>query len=55
MSYLDVNEFLAEAPLPPILLFILMIAGAVALAYFLGWRGIRRICLAEVLRDDTMM
>lgn len=31
------------------------ISGSVALAYYLAWRGVRMIRLAEVLRDDTMM
>lgn len=54
-SYLEVQTFLAEAPLIPIVAFILAIWGIVALAYYLGWRNIRNISLAEVLRDDTMM
>lgn len=55
MSYLAVGEFLAEAPYIPIAIFMLAIIGSVALAYYLAWRNIRRINLAEVLRDDTMM
>ncbi len=39
----------------PILLFVLAIFSSVALAYYLAWRNVRRIRLAEVLRDDTMM
>ena len=54
-SYMDMSEFLAEAPLIPILLFLLAIVGSVALAYALAWRNVRKICLAEVLRDDTML
>ena len=54
-SYLKVEEFLAEAPLVPISMFILAVSGFVALAYYLAWRDVRRISLAEVLRDDTMM
>lgn len=54
-SYLEVGVFLAEAPLLPIAIFILSILGTVALAYYLGWRNVRKINLAEVLRDDTMM
>ena len=49
------EEFLAEAPLLPIAVFMLAILGTVALAYYLGWRNVRKINLAEVLRDDTMM
>ncbi len=55
LSYLEVEEFLAEAPLIPIAVFMLAILGFVALAYLLAWRNVRRIRLAEVLRDDTMM
>ena len=55
LSYLDVSEFVAEAPFLPIALFLLAIVGAVALAYYLSWRKMRQIRLAEVLRDDTMI
>ncbi len=54
-SFLEVGVFLAEAPAIPIAVFMLAIWGTVALAYYLGWRNIRKIDLAEVLRDDTMM
>lgn len=54
-SYLEVGLFLAEAPLIPIALFMLAILGSVILAYYFGWRTVRKISLAEVLRDDTMM
>lgn len=55
MSYLGAREFLAEAPVVPIGVFMLAILGSVALAYYLGWRNMQGINLAEVLRDDTMM
>lgn len=55
MSYLEVGEFLAEAPFIPIAVFMLAILGFVALAYYLGWRSIRNISLSETLRDDTMI
>ena len=55
MSYLGVREFLAEAPLVSVGIFMLGILGSVALAYYLGWRNVKRMDLAEVLRDDTMM
>lgn len=55
LSYLDAEEFFAEAPLRPIAVFLLFIAAAVVLAYYLGWRKIRSISLADVLKDDTMM
>ncbi len=55
MSYVEVGTFLAEAPIIPIAILMLAILGTVAFAYYLGWRNIRKINLAEVLRDDTMM
>ena len=55
ISYVEVGTFLAEVPLIPIMIFMLAIWGIVAFAYYLGWRNIRKIDLAEVLRDDTMM
>lgn len=54
-SYLGAGEFLAEAPLGPIIVFMLAVFGTVAFAYYLGWRNVRKINLAEVLRDDTML
>lgn len=55
ISYVEVGIFLAEAPIIPITIFMLAIWGTVAFAYYLGWHNIRKINLAEVLRDDTMM
>lgn len=55
ISYVETGIFLAEAPLVPVIVFMLAILGMVILAYYLGWRNIRKISLAEVLRDDTMM
>lgn len=55
LSYLKVGVFLAEAPFIPIAVFMLAILGTVGLAYYLGWRNIRRISLAEALQDDTMI
>lgn len=55
MSYVAPAEFLAEAPLVPIALFMLAILACVALGYSLAWRNMRKINLAEVLRDDTMI
>lgn len=54
-SYVEVGVFMAKAPLIPIIIFMLAILGSVALAYYLAWRNVRKISLAEVLRDDTMM
>lgn len=55
LSYLEVEMFMEEAPVLPIAVFMLSILGSVALAYVLGWRRMRGINLAEVLRDDTMI
>lgn len=55
MSYVDVGEFLAEAPFVPIAVFMLAVLCAVASAYFLAWRNVRKINLAEALRDDTFI
>lgn len=54
-SYMEPSVFQAEAPYLPILLFMLLIGGSVALAYALGWHGLRGLDLAEVLRDDAML
>ncbi len=54
-SYLAPIEFIAKAPVIPILLFVLTVFGFVALAYYLGGRKILRGELAEALRDDRMM
>jgi putative ABC transport system permease protein len=53
-SYLEVEEFMAEAPLIPVAIFMLAIIGSVGLAYYSAWRNMRRINLPEVLRDDTL-
>ena len=55
LSYLEVGEFLAEAPLRPIAVFMVIVLISVLSAYYLGWRSVSKISLAEVLRDDTMM
>lgn len=54
-SYVEVEVFMAEAPFLPILMFLLAMLSFVALAYYLAWRNVRKISLAEVLRDDTML
>ncbi len=54
-SYVEAALFLAEAPLVPIAIFMLAIVGTVTFAYYLGWRDMRKINLAEVLRNDTML
>lgn len=55
-SYLEAGIFLREAPVVPVLVFVLAFFGAVALAYGIGGsRVLKDGCLAETLRDDTMM
>lgn len=54
-SYIETEVFLAEASFVPIGLFISGIWIAVALAYYLGWRNMRKNELSEGLIDDTMM
>lgn len=54
-SYMDAGEFLAEAPFFPTGVFMLAVGGTVAFAYYVSWRKMQKINLAEVLRDDTMM
>lgn len=54
-SFVEVGEFMSEAPFVPILLFLLAVQGSVVLAYYFAWRNVRKISLAEVLKDDTMM
>jgi len=55
LSYVETETFLARAPFIPVTVFMAAILGTVALAYYLGWRNIRKINLTEVLRNDTMM
>lgn len=54
-SYLPVGDFLARAPFVPAIIFGMAVLGAVAFAYYLGWRQVSRIDLPEVLRDDSML
>lgn len=54
-SYVNPAEFLAEAPIIPIVLFILAIYGFVALAYYIGGRKIMNCGLTEALRNDYMI
>lgn len=53
-SYLNPMEFLAVAPIVPILLFIAALFGFVALAYYLGGKKILKCDLVEALRTDYM-
>ncbi len=54
-SYLDPMEFLAQAPILPVLLFALAIWGLVTPAYYLGGKKVLGSSLAETLRDDSML
>ena len=54
-SYLNPEEFFTEAPIIPILLFILTIFGFVLLAYYIGGRKIMNCNLTDVLRNDNMI
>ena len=53
-SSLELSEFLAEAPVLPIVIFMLAIFGFVALAYYIGGRKVMKCSLAEALRDDMV-
>ncbi|MDR0964148.1 MAG: ABC transporter permease [Clostridium sp.] len=52
-SYMNPATFLLRIPYFAILLFILTLGGMVALAYYLGWRQVRELHLANVLTDVT--
>lgn len=53
-SYLNPQEFINEAPVIPVLLFILAVSAFTALAYWAGGKKILKINLAETLRNDTL-
>ena len=53
-SYLDPMEFLAVAPITPILIFVLAIFGFVSLAYYMGGRKMMKCSLAQALQSDYM-
>lgn len=53
-SYLDPMEFIAEAPILPMILFYCAIFISVALAYYAGGKRMAGCSLAQALRDDTM-
>lgn len=52
-SYLDPAEFWAEAPVLPILGFVLAVFLLVGLAYWLGGRALLAESLAQTLRDEA--
>ena len=54
-NYLDVGLFLQNAPVMPVLTFILAVFFSVGLAYYLGGRKLMRYSLSEMLRDETML
>ncbi len=54
-SYLEPILFSREAPILPVLLFILAILGSVTLAYYLGGKKALQCDLAAVLRDNTFV
>lgn len=53
--YLEPMVFMREAPVLPVLGFVLAVLGIVALAYYLGGRKVLQGNLSETLRDDTMI
>lgn len=53
-SYLNPAEFLAEAPIVPIIVFCVTVFAFVALAYYLGGKKVLRYNLSDALRDDTV-
>ena len=55
LSYLNPIVFIRQAPVIPILIFILAIFAFVGLAYYLGGRRVLKSNLIDALRDDTMM
>lgn len=55
ISYLDPAEFIRQAPVGPILVFILVVFGFAALAYYLGGKKLLQMDLAQALRDDTFL
>lgn len=54
-SHLEPVEFLAEAPMIPIVIFMLSVFGFVGLAYFIGGRRMLRCSLADALRNENMI
>lgn len=55
MAYIDPTVFIHEAPFIPILLFILVIFGFVALAYYIGAKKVLKSNLIDSLRDDMTL
>ncbi len=55
MSWMEWPVFWSRAPFVPVAEFLAAVWAAVALAYYLGWRGVKTISLAGALGDDRMM
>ena len=53
-SYLNPMEFVAEAPIVPVILFSLAIFGFVALAYYIGGKKVLKYSLIDALCNDTL-
>ena len=54
-TYLDPRLLLENAPVIPVGIFILAVFAFTGLAFWLGWRTVSKMDLAEVLRDETFM
>lgn len=52
---LNPMEFIREAPAGPIAIFVLVVFGFIALAYFIGGKRVLKFNLSETLREDTML
>ncbi|WP_195421110.1 ABC transporter permease [Faecalicatena contorta] len=53
-SHLNPMEFIAVAPIIPMIIFCLVIFGFVALAYYVGGKRALNYNLSDALRDDTV-
>lgn len=54
-TYLDPRLLLENAPVIPVGIFLLAVFAFTGLAFWLGWRTVSKMDLAEVLRDETFM
>lgn len=54
-SFMDPMEYIAQAPVLPIIIFSLVVFGFVGMAYYLGGRKVLQYNLSDALRDDTMV
>ena len=53
-SFLEPMVFIKRAPFGQIMIFIMLIFGSVALAYYLGGRKVLRYHISEALRNDVV-